>query len=164
MAEEAMEYSCTRQRADGSWFYGEGEKTHWIDNFHTGYNLDSLYIYNKAAKDRKYETHLKKGTKYYKENFFENDGTPKYYNNKRYPVDIQCASQAIDTLTLLSAIDDGIFPIVNNVIAWTINNMFDKRGYFYFRVLPLIKDKTPMLHWGQATMYKALTHYLSIVK
>jgi rhamnogalacturonyl hydrolase YesR len=164
MAEEAMEYSCTRQRADGSWFYGEGEKTHWIDNFHTGYNLDSLYIFIKAAKDRKYEAHLKKGTKYYKENFFEKDGAPKYYNNKKYPIDIQCASQAIDTLTLLSAIDDEIFPILNKVIEWTVNNMFDKKGYFYFRVLPLVKDKTPMLHWGQATMYKALTHYLSIDK
>jgi hypothetical protein len=44
------------------------------------------------------------------------------------------------------------------VAQWTIDNMQDKRGYFYFRVLPGVKAKTPMLHWGQATMYKALSN------
>ncbi len=45
VAREGMEYSCSRQRPDGSWYYGEGEKTRWIDNFHTGYNLDSLLLH-----------------------------------------------------------------------------------------------------------------------
>ena len=38
-ASAAMEYSCTRQLADGAWWYGEEPEYHWIDNFHTGYNL-----------------------------------------------------------------------------------------------------------------------------
>ena len=45
VARSAMEYSCSRQLADGSWRYGEDPKYHWIDNFHTGYNLDSLKCY-----------------------------------------------------------------------------------------------------------------------
>ena len=40
-AEEAMRYSCSRQRADGSWWYAEPAKYQWIDNFHTGYNLEA---------------------------------------------------------------------------------------------------------------------------
>jgi rhamnogalacturonyl hydrolase YesR len=36
LAKEAMAYSCARQNEDGSWFYGEAPKFHWIDNFHTG--------------------------------------------------------------------------------------------------------------------------------
>ena len=29
-------YSASRQRADGSWTYGEAKTQQWIDNFHTG--------------------------------------------------------------------------------------------------------------------------------
>ena len=36
--------------------------------------------------------------------------------------------------------------------------MQDSKGYFYYRKYPLMKAKTPMLHWGQATMFKALAH------
>jgi hypothetical protein len=41
VARDAMVYSCSRQRGDGSWWYGEETKYHWIDGFHTGYNLDA---------------------------------------------------------------------------------------------------------------------------
>lgn len=161
VAKEAIEYSCSRQRNDGSWYYGEGNQTHWIDNFHTGYNLDSLFMYIKYSKDEEYRKNLLNGMNYYSNNFFKSDGMPKYYNNRTYPIDIQCASQAIDTLTLLSDVDEKMKMFAEKTIEWTIHNMFDKKGYFYFRKLPIITNKTPMLHWGQATMYKALTHYMS---
>jgi rhamnogalacturonyl hydrolase YesR len=163
VAKEAIDYSCSRQRGDGSWFYGEGNKTHWIDNFHTGYNLDSLFIFIKYTKDEEYKKNLSNGMNYYINNFFKSDGMPKYYNNRTFPIDIQCASQAIDTLTLLSDVDGKMKVLAEKTIEWTIHNMFDKKGYFYFRKLPIIKNKTPMLHWGQATMYKALTHYMTKV-
>src|SRR5205085_7705644 len=38
IARSAMFYSCSRQNADGAWYYGEDPMYHWIDNFHTGYN------------------------------------------------------------------------------------------------------------------------------
>lgn len=48
-----------------------------------------------------------------------------------------------------------------NAALWTIKHMQDKDGHFYFRVYPLgIKAKAPMIHWGQATMYKALAHLI----
>ena len=43
VAASAMRYSCTRQRLTALVLWG-GEKTRWIDNFHTGYNLDSLKV------------------------------------------------------------------------------------------------------------------------
>jgi len=47
------------------------------------------------------------------------------------------------------------------VAKWTIDNMQDPSGYFYYRQYPLgIKAKTPMLHWAQAVMYKATTQLL----
>ena len=60
LAREAMIYSCTRQNADGAWFYGEAPKYHWIDNFHTGYNLDCLKRYIDSTGDREFEPNLRR--------------------------------------------------------------------------------------------------------
>lgn len=157
VAKEAMDYSCTRQLPDGSWWYGERPNCHWIDNFHTGYNLDSLKLYIETTGDERYISHLEKGFNYYKDTFFESSGRPKYYNSRTYPVDSQCASQSIDTLSCFSDMDPSALPLALKVANWTIVNMQDEEGFFYYRQYPLgIKAKAPMLHWAQATTYKAL--------
>ena len=161
VAKKAMEYSCTRQRPNGAWYYAEASNHHWIDNFHTGYNLDALKCYIDNTNDRTFEENLSRGFRYYIGNFFERNGRPKYYHNRVYPVDIQCAAQAIDTLTNFSEYDESSLELALKVAKWTIENMQDKDGYFYYRQYPLIKAKAPMIHWGQATMYKALTSLLA---
>jgi rhamnogalacturonyl hydrolase YesR len=160
VARNAMLYSCNRQRDDGSWWYGEESKYHWIDNFHTGYNLDSLKRYLDSTGDESFRDHFNRGLRYFRETFFEPDGSPRYYHNKTYPIDIQCASQAIETLAFCSEDDPLCLELSRKVAAWTIENMQDRNGYFYFRQYPLIKAKTPYIHWGQATMFKALATLL----
>ncbi|MFX0134508.1 MAG: hypothetical protein ACFFDN_12785 [Candidatus Hodarchaeota archaeon] len=162
VAKKAIEYSCSRQLTNGAWYYGEAPIHHWIDNFHTGYNLDSLKCYIENTNDRTFEKNLTLGFKYFKNTFFEDSGRPKYYHNRAYPIDIQCASQAIDTLANFSEYDESSLKLSLKLANWTIENMQDETGYFYYRQLPWIKVKIPMLHWGQATMYKALTHLISI--
>ncbi len=158
VAKEAMKYSCSRQQPNGAWLYGEDPKNHWIDNFHTGYNLDSLKCYIESTRDKEYESNMKKGLEFYKTNFFDDNGRPKYYNNRVYPVDSQCASQAIDTLANFSEYDESSLGHALKVAKWTIDNMQDRKGYFYYREYPGgIKAKTRMLHWAQATTYKALS-------
>jgi hypothetical protein len=158
VARSAMEYSCSRQLPDGSWWYAEDTKYHWVDNFHTGYNLDSLHFYLEGTGDEEFRPNFDKGLAFYKTHFFEDNGRPKYYHTRTYPVDIQCAAQAIDTLTLCSERDPACLNLAREVASWTIRNMQDAQGYFYYRQYPLMKAKTPMLHWGQATMFKALVH------
>jgi rhamnogalacturonyl hydrolase YesR len=158
VAKRAMIYSCSRQLPDGAWLYGEYPQHHWIDNFHTGYNLDALKCYIDYSGDTDYEYNLKRGLKFYMDNFFEESGRPKYYHNRAYPIDSQCASQAIDTLTNYADIDGEALNLAKKVALWTIQNMQDKEGFFYYRQYPLgIKAKAPMLHWAQATTYKALS-------
>lgn len=163
LAKEAMTYSCARQNADGAWFYGEAPKYHWIDSFHTGYNVDCLKRYLDSTGDRELEPNLRRGFQYFKLHFFEADGRPKYYHDKTYPIDIQCAAQAIDTLAFFSGIDPVSLELAVKVARWTINNMQAQDGHFYYRDLGWKKVRTPMLHWGQGTMFKALAHLLSKV-
>ena len=70
VARAAMEYSCSRQRPDGSWWYAEDAAHQWIDNFHTGYNLESLKHYCDATADNAYAQNFEKGLAFYKANFF----------------------------------------------------------------------------------------------
>ncbi len=157
VARSAIEYSCTRQLPSGAWWYGEEENLHWIDNFHTGYNLDSLACYIKYSGDERWRGNLQLGLDFYKKHFFEADGCPKYYHSRRYPVDSQCAAQAIDTLALLSGVDASCLELALKVAHWTISNMQDRDGHFYYREYPLgIKATAPMLHWAQATTFKGL--------
>jgi hypothetical protein len=156
-----MQYSCVRILPDGAWWYAEEEKFHWIDNFHTGYNLDSLKCYIDYSGDTEFADILAPGLKYYKDNFFEESGRPKYYHNRAYPVDIQCAAQSIDTLAYFAPKDPESLAIAIQVAEWTINNMQNRSGFFYYRKYPMgITARTPMLHWGQATMFKGLAHLI----
>jgi hypothetical protein len=157
VAAAAMQYGCTRQLSNGAWWYAESPKYHWIDNFHTAYNLDSVRCYIENTGDKTYTGQLRLGLEFYKRHFFREDGCPRYYHNRTQPIDSQCAAQSIETLTNFADIDEASYNLAQRVATWTILNMQDADGHFYYRKYPLLKAKTAMLHWAQATTYRALT-------
>lgn len=156
MSERAIQYTLHHQTGEGAWYYGVGNKWAWVDSFHTGYVLEALDIFIRGTGAKTYEPALRKGYRYFVETFFKPDGTPRYYAQKTLPIDIQCASQAIQTLVNLRELHPDSIATALNVAEWTIENMQDKSGYFYYRKYPLITNKTPTLHWGQATMFASL--------
>lgn len=160
LAKLVMEYSCVRQLDGGSWWYGEDPKFHWIDNFHTGYNLDALKCYIESSGDTDFKENLLKGLEFYVDNFFEESGRPKYYHNNTYPVDSQCISQSIDTLAGFVEENELAGPLARKVATWAVSKMQGPDGRFFFRQYRYGKVKTPMLHWAQATTYKGLAHLL----
>jgi rhamnogalacturonyl hydrolase YesR len=158
LAERAMLYTAKYQRPDGSWYYGERDNLHWVDNFHTAYVLDCFRYYATSTGDRRFEEVLAKGYSYWKNTFFLEDGTPRYYSHKTLPIDIQCCSQAIDTLVFFNELDPENLTLALKIAQWTISNMQDRSGYFYYRRYSTwLVNKTPTLHWGQATMLCALS-------
>jgi polysaccharide biosynthesis protein VpsJ len=157
LAQKAIQYTAGHQRPDFSWYYGEPSGLHWVDNFHTAYVLDSLKYYAEGTGDCQFDGKLKAGYEYWKSTFFLADGTPKYYDHKTLPLDIQCCSQAIDTLVFFNDSDPDALELALKVAQWTIRNMQDRTGYFYYRRYSRwLVNKTPTLHWGQATMLCAL--------
>lgn len=163
VASDAVLYTVQAQRPDGSWWYGEAENLRWVDNFHTGYVLDCLWWYMVSTGDWQWKPAFDRGARFFLESFFLDDGTPKYYPDQIYPVDIQCAAQAIETLALLARYwDPASLALAQRVAGWTVSNMQDTDGYFYFQRGPGWLNKTPMLHWGQATMLHALACLLEV--
>jgi len=160
-SKKAIKFTCDHQLENGGWYYGVSSEYQWIDNWHTAYNLDSLKCYKDNTDDNSFDTNLKNGYEFYKNNFFTTEGESKFYPDRLRFVDIQSASQAIDTLSYFSDYDPGqALNIAEKVAKWTIENMQDPTGYFYYRDLGWKKVKIPMLHWGQATMMSGLSHLL----
>jgi rhamnogalacturonyl hydrolase YesR len=157
LAHKAMQYTAQHQRSNGSWYYGEKENLHWVDNFHTAYVLDCFKRYAESTGDDRHDGIMMSGYEFWKKTFFLPDGTPRYYDHKTLPLDIQCSSQAIDTLVFFSDRDPEAVPLALKVARWTMANMQDRTGYFYYRrYSPWLVNKTATLHWGQATMMCAL--------
>ena len=99
-----------------------------------------------------FESAMTKSYQYWINTFFLPDGATRYYNHKTLPIDFRCCSQAIDTLIFFQDLG-----LAYKVASWTIHNMQDPTGYFYYRrYAPWLVNKTPTLHWGQATMLCAL--------
>jgi hypothetical protein len=161
IADRALSYTAKHQLENGAWYYGVPRKFWWVDNFHTGYVLEAFHGYIRATGDPTYQPNVVRGYDYFTSTFFEEDGTPRYYNSKTYPIDIQCASQAIQTLVNLRPYNGDSLGLAKKVARWTIDHMQDKDGHFYFRRYPFITNKTPTFHWGQATMLAALASLLA---
>lgn len=164
LARKSMQYHCACQHANGAWYYGEEENQHWIDNFHTGYNLNGLKCYIENSADDTFAENLDRGYRYFKRVFIEDNGRPKYYHNRAYPIDIQCAAQTIETLAVFSDRDKEAIALASKVAKWTIENMQDKSGYFIYRMYPYVNARMPMIHWGQGTMHRALSLLLLRMK
>jgi len=160
-ATRAMRYSCERQLEDGSWYYGEGEGLRWIDSFHSGYNRNSLHRYIEATGDDRFSGHLERGLNFFAGHFVEPDGRVRYYHDSLYPIDIQAVAQTIDTLSLLGGRKAFCLDLAHRAAEWAIREFQDEDGHFYFRRSRFVSNKTPMLHWGQATMFKALSSLLN---
>ena len=111
--------------------------------------------------DRSFENYIEKGFDYYIRHFFLSDGTPMYYDNRMYPIDIHCPGQLFVTLSRLRKFDENR-GLAEKVLRWTIQRMQDKRGYFYYQLKPGISSKIPYMRWSNAFMFNALSHYLLV--
>jgi hypothetical protein len=157
---KAVDYVVSKQHADGHWNYSideQGKERVQID-FHQGYVIDCIADVMRFTniQNEKYTIAINKGTDYYlKEQFFEN-GQAKWRLPKIYPVEIHNQSQGIITF---SRTQEHI-AFAETIAKWTIENMQDKKGFFYYRKLKTYTNKIPYMRWSQAWMFVALSELI----
>ncbi len=160
-AKKSVEFCCSQQQENGSWSYGSLPFHQWIDNFHTGYNLECIADYMKYSEDNSYKEHLNKGFDYYVQTFFTEKGIPKYYSNSVYPIDIHASAQLIITLAKLNKFQEQK-KLMDKVLDWTVKNMQSDKGYFYYQINKYFSTKIPYMRWAQSWMFYALTTYIKV--
>ena len=118
--------------------------------------------YEELTGDRDYHEAIERGFNFYVEHFFEKDCSPKYYHNQMYPIDIHCPGQLIVTLSRLKKFKD-YESLAEKVMDWTVKNMQDKKGYFYYQLKPRISSKISYMRWSNAFMFCAMSYYLNML-
>jgi hypothetical protein len=162
-AKKSVEFICNCQKPDGAWSYGKLPFHQWIDNFHTGFNLECISDYMKYSGDNSYTANLEKGLEYYLNTFFTSEGVSKYYNTSVYPVDIHAPAQLVVTMCKMGRFADNR-ELIDRVLDWTIDNMQSRKGYFYYQVSKHYTVKIPYMRWSQAWIFYGMSIYLFSVK
>lgn len=152
--------SASRQRADGSWYYGQSASQHWIDNFHSGYNLCALRALSKSASTTEFDSAILRGFEFYRQHFVGADGLSPYFHDRTYPIDIHSIAQSIITLLTFKDIDPDNLPLAHSVLRWALSHMWDNRGFFYYRVLRSHTNRISYMRWSQAWMTLAMSMLL----
>lgn len=165
LAQGAIKFVLHQQKADGRWNYSydpeTGKEREQVD-FHQGFILLSLHhcLRNLGRSWPEVEQAIEKGlTFYWNEQFFPN-GRAKWRLPKIFPADIHHQAQGIITFSELAYLQPKYLQSAKVVADWTIKEMQDKRGYFYYRKHRFYTCKIPYIRWGQAWMLLALTELL----
>jgi hypothetical protein len=154
-------FSASKQLEDGSWWYGEHETQRWVDNFHTGFNLTGLRAIDQYAGITEFEERIRRGYKYFKENFYLPDGAVKYFHDRKYPLDTHCVAQSIITPLEFKDLEPNPLGLARPVFNWGMKHMWDKKDhYFYYRILRTCTIKTSYMRWTQAWMFLAMSMLL----
>jgi hypothetical protein len=156
----AARYSAAKQAADGSWAYGEAQTNQWIDNFHTGYNLGALRSISEYLGTTEFDKAIRRGFHFYRNHFFRADGAARYFHHRTHPIDIHCTAQSIITLLQFKDLDPGNVPLAYSVLRWAIRNMWNDRGFFYYRSLRSCTIRIPYMRWSEAWMLLAIATLL----
>ena len=161
LAERATRYVVNNQQPDGSWSYGTDLKQSWKDNFHTAYVLFSLKrILDVSPAKEEFQPALERGYRFWKDHFFLAEGWPKYYDDDPYPVDTHAAASAIVTFLECRDLDPDATKLAQNVANWTISNLRDRQGFFYYQKRRFYTVRKPYMRWTQAWMLYALSRLL----
>ncbi|HVS21651.1 MAG TPA: hypothetical protein VHD88_07370, partial [Pyrinomonadaceae bacterium] len=181
----AARYVIQRQRDDGSWAYGADDYQSWADNFHTAFVPASLSriiesvasaVDANGERDLTAETQsaqrvrrefisqaeaaLRRGYDFWRERFFLANGWPKYFPDRLYPADAHSAGAAIVALVELSWLDSNAPDFAEKIAHWTIENLRDPQGFFYYQRRRFHTVRTPYMRWSEAWMMYALSRLL----
>ena len=157
LASKAVKFVVSHQKIDGSWDYSLSNSGNWIDNYHTGYVLDCLDEYQKLTGDKFFSNNIEIGYNFYKNNFTTNEGEPKFFHNKIYPIDCTSAAQ-----TILTSVRFGDVLTAKKVAEYMILNMQKSDGSFKFRKYRYYTIKTSFMRWSDAWMFVALSNLKKI--
>jgi hypothetical protein len=150
----ALPATLDAQRPDGAWGYAEGEGHGWVDNFHTGYVLEGLSVCEQA--DPAVRPALERGLGYWERNLFLPDGTPKYYDDQRLPVDTHNHAQAIEAWLSVASWRDGALERAERCAAQLVRDWLEPDGHVGFQRRGWWTSRVPFVRWTTAPAFRAL--------
>ncbi|MDC0362102.1 hypothetical protein OAN12_03575 [Halioglobus sp.] len=152
---------CNCQNEDGSFPHSDQVRQRWRDNFHTGFKLESLMIYQKCCNDDAFSKYIEAGFDYWLKHYFnQKTGRAYYYDRgmKKDLVDLHCAAQALSTIYKLDKSATYI-QLVERISLWPIENMQSNEGFFDFQKKGVRVNRIPYMRWPNAWMFYGLSYW-----
>lgn len=163
LARKSVKAVCEEQNPDGSFPHSEQVGNKWRDNFHTGFKLESIAIYQDLCDDFSFKDNLSNGLDYWIKHFFIKDkGIAKYYDTDGDSglIDLHCVAQTIPTMYKTKQIHISYNQeLIENILKWSITNMQDRKGYFYFQEINHRINKIPYMRWPNAWMFYGISYW-----
>ncbi len=151
-ARRALRATLAAQLDDGSWPYSESHA--WVDNFHTGYVLESLGLCERiepAVRPR-----LERGFDFWERGLFLADGTPKYFVDKLFPVDAHNFAQAIETWLSAVSWRPRALGLAERCARALVEQMLTRDGHIAFQRRRFWANTVPFIRWTTAPAFRAL--------
>jgi hypothetical protein len=79
------------------------------------------------------EPNISRRFEFYREDLFRDNGTPNYFHDRSFSIDIHNVAQSIITLLACKDLDENNVNLANAVFKWAMTNMWDEKGYFYYQ-------------------------------
>lgn len=165
VCDNAIQTIIKLQNNDGSWSYSTdlfGKAQEVQLDFHQGYILDGMHAYlHLSGSFADLVSSIHSGSEYYILKQFRKGKISYYRYPLPFPIDIHNQAQGVITFSKLLDLDQKYIQMAKEILLWTINNMQDKSGYFYYQKWPCFTNRIPYVRWGQAWMLLAISTYLS---
>jgi hypothetical protein len=158
-----VRYVVSKQTGDGAWYYSEPPSDSHIrhDNYHTGFILDAISQYDRAAGTSEFRVAYDRGIDFYRRRLFESDGAARFMSDQLYPIDIHGCAQGVITFSLQEQYYGTGGDMSARILAWTLANMWDPdSGWFYYQKRRRYRTAIRELRWCQGWMSWALACYL----
>ena len=113
-----------------------------------------------VTSDQEARTAYDRGLRFYANRLFLANGTPKFFANRTYPIDAQCAAQGIASLALAGLGEPHWLEQAWRVYRFVVARMRMADGSFVFQRGRLGVNRTPHVRWVQAPLFEAFSRLL----
>jgi hypothetical protein len=166
--EKGINHIVSVQNRRGFWFYGDGRKFKYVDNFHTAFVLIALGVAREHYRNKSLDAAFWRGLQFYRDHLFErispSELQPIHFL-RRYPpinsniiqkVDLRDAAAAIILFSCLGEtrkyLEDA-----SHILRWTLKHMKQSSG-FSPEITWLWRNRIPYLEF-QAYIFLAIVMY-----
>ena len=150
---ETVATTLAAQRSDGAWPYADLRGHGWVDNFHTGYVLESL---SHCAGVHGVPDARRRGYAYWTERLFLPDGSPKYFPDRTYPLDAQAYSQAVEAHLASSDLIGDAQARARRAAEVLVEAMIGPDGRVYFQRHRRWTNRIAFVRWSAAPTFRAI--------
>jgi hypothetical protein len=159
-ADRNLYFVLESQNPDGSWYYANDGKRHFVDHFHTCFVMKALAKIEALTHDPECTQAIERGVDYYVRNLFDERGVPKPFAQAPriivYRRELYDYAECINLGVLLRGRFEKLDRLVDGVVNQILTIWQKPDGSFRSRQLLLGWDNVPMHRWAQAQLFRSL--------